>query len=328
MAVSIEEALPLLRRPFAPAAVRAKVQTQERGPAPGWGQVVRYIDARLVAERLNLVAGGAWTYQLEPLDPALRPSGPSGPLYVVCRLSVLGQTHADVGEGRDPKAAFSDALKRAAVPFGIGRSVYAVPRRFMRAAETPGARDVLKRRGDRLYLTEANAQLLQDEYTAWLGQVGTAAFGETLEHGPDTAGGDAPPDEAPQDSPPAAQPVRRGGLRAVPATRPTAPPASVRDREPLEQAITRAGLKRGTVGELARLLLGEGLLDRLDRDQVAELAALLHTAHAHGIGQDALARAVAAAGEQRRDPARAAATLRAWLVQPAPRQGQGQGGRS
>lgn len=40
------------------------------------GQIVRYIDARLVAERLNLVAGGARTYQLEPLDPALRPPGP------------------------------------------------------------------------------------------------------------------------------------------------------------------------------------------------------------------------------------------------------------
>jgi len=31
-----------------------------------------------------------------------------------------------VGEGRDPKAAYSDAIKRAGVPFGIGRFLYAM----------------------------------------------------------------------------------------------------------------------------------------------------------------------------------------------------------
>ena len=128
MAETIDAALPLLRRPFSPSAVRAKVQNQDRAKPPSWGRVIRYIDARLVSERLNLVAGGRWSYDYAPLDPALWPEpdeddGKPPPLFVTCSLTVLGQTHADVGEGRDPKAAYSDALKRAAVPFGIGRSI-------------------------------------------------------------------------------------------------------------------------------------------------------------------------------------------------------------
>ncbi len=234
LAASIDEALPLLRRPFAPAAVRAKVQAQERGPQPGWGQVIRYIDARLVCDRLNHVAGGAWTAQYTPLDAALHPA-PDGYapslVYVVCRLTVLGQAHEDVGEGRDPKAAFSDALKRAAVPFGIGRSIYAVPRRFMRAQDaTHPPADTLRRRGDKLVLTEVNEALLRREYEGWLEQVGTEAFGEVLDHGPDADGGDdGDPDpagpvgqeEAPEPSRPA-----RGGLRAVPSG-PAAAPATI-----------------------------------------------------------------------------------------------------
>ena len=73
LATTIDAALPLLRRPFSPSAVRAKVQNQDRAKPPSWGQVIRYIDARLVSERLNLVAGGRWSYEYAPLDPALRP---------------------------------------------------------------------------------------------------------------------------------------------------------------------------------------------------------------------------------------------------------------
>jgi len=43
---------------------------------------------------------------------------------VKCRLTVLGVTKEDVGEGGTLKAAFSDALKRAAVKFGVGRHLY------------------------------------------------------------------------------------------------------------------------------------------------------------------------------------------------------------
>ena len=91
LATTIDAALPLLRRPFSPTAVRAKVQNQDRAKPPSWGQVIRYIDARLVSERLNLVAGGQWSYDYAPLDPALRPRPTDDeppPLHVVCSLTV------------------------------------------------------------------------------------------------------------------------------------------------------------------------------------------------------------------------------------------------
>lgn len=87
-----------------------------------------YVDARAIQDRLDAVLGvQGWQDEYECL--------PDG--SVVCRLRLrLGQewiTKMDVGapseqpdEGDRRKAAFSDALKRAAVKFGIGRYLYRV----------------------------------------------------------------------------------------------------------------------------------------------------------------------------------------------------------
>src|SRR5215467_15209415 len=88
-----------------------------------------YVDARVIQDRLDEVLGVAgWQDEYECL--------PDG--SVVCRLRLrLGDewiTKMDVGapseqpdEGDRRKAAFSDALKRAAVKFGIGRYLYRLP---------------------------------------------------------------------------------------------------------------------------------------------------------------------------------------------------------
>jgi len=85
-----------------------------------------YVDARAIQDRLDEVLGVAgWQDEYECL--------PDG--AVVCRLRLrLGDewiTKMDVGgmseqpdEGDRRKAAFSDALKRAAVKFGVGRYLY------------------------------------------------------------------------------------------------------------------------------------------------------------------------------------------------------------
>src|SRR6516165_3249926 len=85
-----------------------------------------YVDARVIQDRLDEVLGVAgWQDEYECL--------PDG--SVVCKLRLrLGAewiTKSDVGgpseqpdEGDRRKAAFSDALKRAAVKFGIGRYLY------------------------------------------------------------------------------------------------------------------------------------------------------------------------------------------------------------
>ena len=94
---------------------------------------LHYIDARCVMDRLDAVVGPVnWADKYTVL--------PDG--SVVCDLSVRldGEwiTKADVGSlseqpdsGDRLKAAFSDALKRAAVKFGIGRFLYRMPQQWM-----------------------------------------------------------------------------------------------------------------------------------------------------------------------------------------------------
>lgn len=92
-----------------------------------------YIDARLVMDRLDEVVGiNGWKDEYTVLSTG----------EVECRLSVriAGEwiAKADVGgqseqpdEGDRMKSAFSDALKRAAVKFGIGRFLYRRPQQWM-----------------------------------------------------------------------------------------------------------------------------------------------------------------------------------------------------
>jgi len=93
-----------------------------------------YVDARLIMDRLDEVVGiDCWRDEYTVLP---------GGNEVECRLSVkiagAWVTKADVGgqseqpdEGDRMKAAYSDALKRAAVKFGIGRFLYRRPQQWM-----------------------------------------------------------------------------------------------------------------------------------------------------------------------------------------------------
>jgi hypothetical protein len=88
-----------------------------------------YVDARTIQDRLDQVLGAAgWQDDYDVRDDG----------NVVCRLKLrIGSewiTKVDVGgpseqpDGGDRlKAAFSDALKRAAVKFGVGRYLYRLP---------------------------------------------------------------------------------------------------------------------------------------------------------------------------------------------------------
>lgn len=97
-------------------------------------RVGSYIDARAVMDRLDEVLGmGNWQTAVEVVDTSAK--------AVACTLSLRldGQwvSQSDIGypnEGKDAdnndkeplKAAASDALKRAAVHFGIGRYIYSL----------------------------------------------------------------------------------------------------------------------------------------------------------------------------------------------------------
>lgn len=118
-----------LAAPFDPKDIKFKPQTIKNNRA----LAMAYVDARLIQDRLDRVLGVEnWqdSYQILP-DGS-----------VMCRLRVkLGDrwiAKADVGSpssqpdsGDRLKAAFSDALKRAAVKFGIGRYLYRLPAQWV-----------------------------------------------------------------------------------------------------------------------------------------------------------------------------------------------------
>jgi hypothetical protein len=122
---SVEELTEALAAPFDVKDIKFKpaVVTGNRALA------IAYVDARAIQDRLDDVMGVmGWQDEYECL--------PDG--SVVCRLRLrLGDewiTKMDVGgqseqpdEGDRRKAAFSDALKRAAVKFGVGRYLYRLP---------------------------------------------------------------------------------------------------------------------------------------------------------------------------------------------------------
>jgi hypothetical protein len=190
---TLTEALPELRRPFASSAVKWKIQTAgPKGRPAEYAIVIGYIDARLVSARLNKVVGGNWS------EKPIRIEGQGNALMY--ELTVFDQTHVDVGigQGNDSdmklKAVHSDALKRAAVRFGIGESLYAAPQITLKVtedgAETNDGVPTLKRRrdGKPSNLREAHLSHLRKCYEDWLRSEAADGFGTPLSHG-DAASG-------------------------------------------------------------------------------------------------------------------------------------------
>lgn len=114
-----------LAAPFDLSEIKFKPQVVKGNRA----MALAYIDARMIEDRLDDVLGvSGWQDEYETLADG----------SVVCRLRLKIDsewvTKMDVGSpseqpdgGDRMKAAFSDALKRAAVKFGIGRYLYRLP---------------------------------------------------------------------------------------------------------------------------------------------------------------------------------------------------------
>lgn len=176
---SFRDAAKHLRRPFTPAAVKFKPQSVLGDEGKGV-LCVAYIDARLVYERLNLVVPHLWQHNFRSVGDGL----------MWCDLTIDGITRPDVGEGKG-KALASDALKRAAVTFGVGVSLYAVPSQRI-WKDTQGGKLVsiwpsgTKPNGKPKFdarLEEPGQAHLRGIYEHWLEAVGIKAFGEPLDHG-------------------------------------------------------------------------------------------------------------------------------------------------
>lgn len=195
---SLREAAPHLRRPFTPEAIKFKVQSVFK-EATGC-VVVAYIDARLVVERLNAVLPDLWSETHEVV-------GKDG--LLLCRLTVDGVTHEDVGQSPKglSKDLYSDALKRAAVKFGVGVSVYALPEIVLWTKDARGRIEVRTGpKGKTIVLTEKGHAKLRDGYRGWLESFGEKHFGPPLDHG-DAEGQTVDPEvESPDEFVPAPPP--------------------------------------------------------------------------------------------------------------------------
>lgn len=91
--------------------------------------LLAHIDARAVQDRLDAICPDAWAFEVQVIEWARIPT-------VKGRLTILGVTREDVGEAPEGdfstlKAASSDALKRCAVQFGIGRYLYDLPKQWV-----------------------------------------------------------------------------------------------------------------------------------------------------------------------------------------------------
>ena len=124
---------PRLTEPFCTPKWRvqrtSKERVQGKYPEGTRGLVVAYIDARQVFSRLDELFGpDGWQTGYRVLD------ADSG--AIECTLTIAGISKSDVGYpnrsgGEEPlKAAYSDATKRAAVQWGIGRWLYELPSRW------------------------------------------------------------------------------------------------------------------------------------------------------------------------------------------------------
>jgi hypothetical protein len=140
---SWEEISKGLREPFDPADVDFRVQGRVNEQT-GRAQVVAYIDARMVQDRLDEVVGaGNWSFDWEPVVID------KGDVQVAKgTLTILGVSKADAGTASNFEqslGAVSHCFKRAAVHWGIGRYLYDLPMSWVQVEKNGRISDQLLR---------------------------------------------------------------------------------------------------------------------------------------------------------------------------------------
>lgn len=119
---NFEEIQKALAAPFPRAEVLGRIGTKSKDGKKA--QVLAYVDARTVMKRLDAVLGiDGWTDEMRPIADGKG---------FVCRLGVrvpggdwiYREDVADLSQVEAVKGGASDAFKRAAVKFGVGRYLY------------------------------------------------------------------------------------------------------------------------------------------------------------------------------------------------------------
>lgn len=121
-----------LKNPFDPKFIKVRVGATNRDKTKGIA--LFYLDVREVRKRLTEVCGlDGWQSETKAITAGNEFIG------ATCKMGIRMPDgswvwHEDAGEpakgGNKVKAAFSDAIKRAAVNFGVGAYLYYIPNRW------------------------------------------------------------------------------------------------------------------------------------------------------------------------------------------------------
>jgi hypothetical protein len=109
------EDIKLLKSPFPRERIGVKQQAFNKEKTRV--MLVPYLQHTDVADRLDEV-DPSWSSQIT------HEAYGQGGCAISMSLTIKGVTRANVGEGEEPKGAASDALKRCAMMFGVGRDFY------------------------------------------------------------------------------------------------------------------------------------------------------------------------------------------------------------
>lgn len=302
-----------LRRPIAAAEVRFKVQTTNHDNTRA--QVIAYIDARTVIARLNLLFPGHWRADTEPvpLDMRLTATDEHGDRHPIvidrdgqirrdrelayrCRLQIAAALFEDVGAGDGPKAAYSDALKRAAVRAGIGECLYAMDSPWLAVGESDDQLRLSRGARQRPIIDRRTLRWLRDAYAKWLGEAGSA-FGEPLAHAPAVTALAHDERDDTRAATATSQPAAGDGQATVAIPQIPDAPAASEGVTQMAAAAGAAGIAPRTVNRLAALLAGLGpetvmRLDTIDAKLAAEVVERIGQAADAGWDDDRLATVV------------------------------------
>lgn len=133
--MTIDQAMELLRRPFPAGAINWRLQRSGVNNGKAWGLAIAYLDSRAIMDRLDDVVGNCnWSDSYRELN--------NGTGFI-CTLTLhLGGTSiskedgAQVTDIESIKGGISDALKRAAVKWGIGRYLYDLEETYVETSLT------------------------------------------------------------------------------------------------------------------------------------------------------------------------------------------------
>lgn len=132
MGMTTQQILSALAAPFAAEDVRWRVGA--KSPDKTSGLALAYMDARLAEERLDEVLGANWQCKYSELRNGAKGGQDSSPSIIVCEIGlkldgewIWRANGAGDTDYEAEKGAMSDAFKRAATKWGIGRYLYGFP---------------------------------------------------------------------------------------------------------------------------------------------------------------------------------------------------------